>query len=75
VPSFDYTNRYNHLVRFIHDHYSVTLRKGLIARNMFAIDGCKIKSKASTEWNGSFEAEIPYLKQVKSTTVKKRNAD
>ena len=27
----------------------------LIGRNMFAIDGCKIKSNASKEWSGTFE--------------------
>jgi transposase len=27
----------------------------LIGRHMFAIDGCKIKSNASKEWNGTFE--------------------
>ena len=26
--------------------------EGLIGRNMFAIDGCKIKSNASKEWSG-----------------------
>jgi transposase len=30
-------------------------REGLIGRNMFAIDGCKIKSNASKEWSGTFE--------------------
>ena len=29
--------------------------QGLIGRNMFAIDGCKIKSNASKEWSGTFE--------------------
>lgn len=29
--------------------------EGLIGRNMFAIDGCKIKSNASKEWSGTFE--------------------
>ncbi|MDO6428923.1 transposase, partial [Thalassotalea sp. 1_MG-2023] len=28
---------------------------GLIGRNMFAIDGCKLKSNASKEWSGTFE--------------------
>lgn len=30
-------------------------REGLIGRNMFAIDGCKIKSNASKEYSGTFE--------------------
>lgn len=30
-------------------------REGLIGRNMFAIDGCKIRSNASKEWSGTFE--------------------
>ena len=30
-------------------------KEGLIGRNMFAIDGCKIKSNASKEWSGTFE--------------------
>ncbi len=29
--------------------------EGLIGRNMFAIDGCKIKSNASKEWSGTFD--------------------
>lgn len=29
-------------------------REGLIGRNMFAIDGCKIRSNASKEWSGTF---------------------
>ena len=30
-------------------------KEGLIGRNMFAIDGCKIKSNASKEWSGTVE--------------------
>ena len=30
-------------------------KEGLIGRNMFAIDGCKIKSNASKEWSGTIE--------------------
>jgi len=30
-------------------------KEGLIGRNMFAIDGCKISSNASKEWSGTFE--------------------
>jgi len=30
-------------------------QEGLIGRNMFAIDGCKISSNASKEWSGTFE--------------------
>jgi len=30
-------------------------REGLIGRNMFAIDGCKIRSNASKEWSGTFD--------------------
>ncbi len=30
-------------------------KEGLIGRNMFAIDGCKIKSNASKEYSGTFE--------------------
>jgi len=33
----------------------ICVEKGLIGRNMFAIDGCKIKSNASKEWIGMFE--------------------
>ena len=29
--------------------------EGLIGRNMFAIDGCKIKSNASKQWSGTHE--------------------
>ena len=29
--------------------------QGLIGRNMFAIDGCKISSNASKEWSGTHE--------------------
>jgi len=29
--------------------------EGLIDRNMFAIDGCKLKSNASKEWSGTFD--------------------
>ena len=30
-------------------------KEGLIGRNMFSIDGCKIKSNASKEWSGTVE--------------------
>jgi len=30
-------------------------KEGLIGRNMFAIDGCKIKSNASKEYSGTFD--------------------
>lgn len=30
-------------------------KEGLIGRQMFAIDGCKISSNASKEWSGTFE--------------------
>jgi len=30
-------------------------KEGLIGRNMFSIDGCKIKSNASKEWSGTIE--------------------
>ena len=30
-------------------------KEGLIGRNMFAIDGCKMKSNASKEWSGTHE--------------------
>jgi hypothetical protein len=30
-------------------------QEGLIGGEMFAIDGCKIKSNASKEWSGTFE--------------------
>ena len=29
--------------------------EGLIGRNLFAIDGCKLKSNASKEWSGTFD--------------------
>ncbi len=42
--------------------------EGLIARNMFAIDGCKIKSNASKEWSGTFaELERKQLKLKKAS--------
>ncbi len=42
--------------------------EGLIARNMFAIDGCKIKSNASKEWSGTFaELERKQLKLDKAS--------
>ncbi len=42
--------------------------EGLIARNMFAIDGCKIKSNASKEWSGTFaELERKQLKLEKAS--------
>ena len=30
-------------------------REGLIGRNIFAIDGCKIRPNASKEWSGTFD--------------------
>jgi transposase len=45
-------------------------REGLIGRNMFAIDGCKIKSNASKEWSGTFE-ELE-RKQAKLRRASKR---
>jgi len=44
--------------------------EGLIGRNMFAIDGCKIKSNASKEWSGTFE-ELA-RKQVKLKKASQR---
>jgi hypothetical protein len=44
--------------------------EGLIGRNMFAIDGCKIKSNASKEWSGTFE-ELA-RKQAKLEKASKR---
>ena len=44
--------------------------EGLIGRNMFAIDGCKIKSNASKEWSGTFE--VLERKQVKLEKTNKR---
>ena len=44
--------------------------EGLIGRNMFAIDGCKIKSNASKEWSGTFE-ELE-RKQIKLEKASKR---
>jgi transposase len=44
--------------------------EGLIGRNMFAIDGCKIKSNASKEWSGTFE-ELA-RKQAKLERASKR---
>jgi hypothetical protein len=29
--------------------------EGLIGRNMFAIEGCKLMSNASKEWSGTFD--------------------
>ena len=45
-------------------------KEGLIGRNMFAIDGCKIKSNASKEWSGTF-AELT-RKQTKLRQASKR---
>ena len=45
-------------------------KEGLIGRNMFAIDGCKIKSNASKEWSGTFE-ELE-RKQTKLRRASKR---
>jgi hypothetical protein len=45
-------------------------QEGLIGRNMFAIDGCKIKSNASKEWSGTFE-ELE-RKQLKLRRASKR---
>ena len=45
-------------------------KEGLIGRNMFAIDGCKIKSNASKEWSGTFE-ELE-RKQAKLRRASKR---
>jgi transposase len=45
-------------------------REGLIGRNMFAIDGCKIKANASKEWSGTFE-ELE-RKQIKLRRASRR---
>ena len=47
--------------------------EGLIGRNMFAIDGCKIKSNASKEWSGTFD-ELE-RKQVKLRRASQRILD
>ena len=44
--------------------------EGLIGRNMFAIDGCKLKSNASKEWSGTFD-ELG-RKKAKLTRASKR---
>ncbi|XNT40181.1 hypothetical protein ACLKL2_03895 [Pseudoalteromonas sp. KJ10-2] len=47
-------------------------REGLIGRNMFAIDGCKIRSNASKEWSGTFdelEQVSEYLSVIKHKIV------
>jgi transposase len=52
---------------------------GLIGKNMFAIDGCKMPSNASKEWSGtraSFEKKSKKMKTaIKYIIEKHRNAD
>lgn len=52
---------------------------GLIGKNMFAIDGCKMPSNASKEWSGtreSFEKKSKKMKKaIKYIIEKHRNAD
>ncbi|MDA3956351.1 hypothetical protein [Oceanispirochaeta sp.] len=43
---------------------SVCYSQGLIGKNMFAIDGCKISSNCSKEWSGNF-----WLKQKRSNDL------
>ena len=60
---------------------SVCYSQGLIGKNMFAIDGCKISSNSSKEWSGTkaelfaktkkIEKSINYLiEKHKSTDIK-----
>jgi transposase len=47
---------------------------GLIGKNMFAMDGCKIPSNASKEWSGtkeSFEKKAEKMKKVIQSLLKK----
>ncbi|MBQ4798863.1 transposase [Pseudoalteromonas sp. MMG006] len=44
--------------------------EGLIGRNMFAIDGCKLKSNASKEWSGTFDELV--RKKAKLERASKR---
>jgi transposase len=39
---------------------------GLIGRNMFAIDGCKLSSNASKEWSGTHESFEKKLKKMRN---------
>lgn len=52
---------------------------GLIGKNMFAIDGCKLPSNASKEWSGthaSFEKKIKKMRKAVDHIIKKhRDAD
>jgi transposase len=52
---------------------------GLIGKNMFAIDGCKLPSNASKEWSGTHESFNKKLKKMKKAIdyilEKHRNAD
>ncbi|MBK8575653.1 MAG: hypothetical protein IPN90_08245 [Elusimicrobia bacterium] len=46
---------------------------GLIGREMFAIDGCKISSNASKEWSGTkedFEKKAKFSKLVETLVAK-----
>jgi hypothetical protein len=38
---------------------------GLIGKNMFAIDGCRLSSNASKEWSGTLESFQEKLKKMR----------
>ena len=52
-------------------------KEGLIGRNMFAIDGCKVKSNASKEWSGTFselERKQKKLRQASQRILERHQA-
>jgi transposase len=56
---------------------TVCASEGLIGRNMFAVDGCKISSNCSKEWSGSragFEKKQQKLEQSIQLLVRKHHA-
>ena len=46
---------------------SVCYSQGLIGKNMFAIDGCKISSKCSKEWSGTKSELLAKTKKLEKS--------
>ncbi len=61
------------------DVLSVCYTEGLIGKKMFAIDGCKISSNCSKEWNGTKEELRKKVKKIEKSVEqllsRHRNAD
>ncbi len=67
------------IVHLFRDVLTVCYSEGLIAKEMFAIDGCKISSHCSKEWSGNMEQlankRKKFLKSINFLVKKQKHID